>query len=77
MNADIETLHNHLSFNEMKKNPMINTDLSNLYEKLQKDQVIGNVIRAGKYGQWEKIMKPAIKKQFQKHIDYYNKIIYS
>lgn len=54
----------------MRRNLMINTNLSEFYKKLCKDEVVGDVIRSGKYGQWEETMSADLKVAFQKYIDY-------
>lgn len=58
----------------MRRNLMINTNLSEFYKKLCKDEVVGDVIRSGKYGQWEAIMSPDLQIAFQKDIDYYSNL---
>ncbi len=73
----VEELCEHLSLENMRNNPMINTNLADFYKKLQKKEVVGNVIRAGRSGQWKETMTPTIQEAFQKEIDYYSKFQWS
>ncbi len=69
--TQIENLADHLSFENMKKNPVVNKEgfTKNFVSKLNITEESGDFIRAGKVGEWKEAMKPEIQERFKTWIE--------